>query len=945
MASNFEPNDEDPLLPDHMQQVLMRWTARSAGTSLLLVSGALWLTLVTWQVTDPSLTHAVAGQTRNLFGPPGAIVSDLMLQVLGFAAVLLLLGPIALGLHLLFGSGDGDTARVRPLVFLVGVMLAAGGFSAVPVQENWPLEHGFGGFAGDLVLSLATMATATVLPFGASFVAGLVLFAGGIWLAARAIGIEALALGAAWAEVAENLIGRLRRTRAAAGAVASGFQRREPDLKPSAARQPADWEHPAPDLDLSDDAAGGDTAPLPSFLREEDKEPKPKSSFWSRRSADRRTQPQPCARSRADATARADDQAGAAEHDDADPLPALFVRDHAKLGAEAAKARVNGLARQQAADGSDGADHQAGRIARAPMTELDALCDLRGPIDGDALARSGKRGPLPCNAQPEADQHADCDAGSGDAVVAAAGTLPCEAPSDALRDGARTAGLGPGAVCHGGGYRPPSLSLLSEPKPSARAGQAVTQTVLRGSARLLEDTLSDFGVKGAIREIRPGPVITLFAFEPARGIKASRVIGLADDIARSMSAPSARIATIPGTNLLGIELPNAKRETVTLREILEHGLFRGHAGRLPIALGKSIDGEPVVADLAAMPHVLVAGTTGSGKSVGINAMILSLIFRHAPEDCRLLLIDPKMLELSVYNGIPHLLTPVVTEPEKAVAALKWAVREMEERYKRMADLGVRNIAIYNNRVRNAAKRGDALSRPVQTGFDRVTGDAVLETRDVHAAPLPQIVIVVDEFADLMGEAGKDIEAAVQRLAQMARAAGIHLIMATQRPSVDVVTGTIKANFPSRIAFKVASKVDSRTIINGQGAEQLLGQGDMLLANGGGQLVRVHGAFVSDDDVEAVTDAMRASGGPAYVDEIFLDDADGPRGGASLEAGSVGEDLYARAVAIVMRDRRATTSYVQRRLEIGYNRAASLIERMEADGLIGPPGPNGKREIH
>jgi DNA segregation ATPase FtsK/SpoIIIE, S-DNA-T family len=494
----------------------------------------------------------------------------------------------------------------------------------------------------------------------------------------------------------------------------------------------------------------------------------------------------------------------------------------------------------------------------------------------------------------------------------------------------------------GGAYRPPSLNLLRRP-PATKSGPAFTQSVLRGTARLLEEVLADFSIKGEVREIKPGPVVTLFELEPARGTKSSRVVALAEDIARSLSVTSARAAIVPGRNVIGIELPNVRRETVYLRDIFEADAFSSTDAALPMALGKSIGGEPIVADLARMPHLLVAGTTGSGKSVGINAMILSLLYRRSPEDCRLLMIDPKMLELSVYNGIPHLLTPVVTDPHKAVAALNWAVSEMEERYKRMAALSVRNIEAFNTRVRKAQSRGEHLSRTVQTGFDDHTGEAMYEQQEMPAETMPYIVVVVDEFADLMIVAGKEIEAAVQRLAQMARAAGIHLIMATQRPSVDIVTGTIKANFPARISFKVASKIDSRTILNEQGAEQLLGQGDMLYSLGMGQIIRAHGPFVSDEEVERIAEALRRQGTPAYVDGITDTPAPSEASGSEARANSE-DDLYDMAVAIVLRDRKASTSYIQRRLSIGYNRAADLIERMETEGLISSANSTGKREI-
>ncbi|MDI9850259.1 DNA translocase FtsK, partial [Rhodoblastus sp. 17X3] len=444
----------------------------------------------------------------------------------------------------------------------------------------------------------------------------------------------------------------------------------------------------------------------------------------------------------------------------------------------------------------------------------------------------------------------------------------------------------------------------------------------------------------------PGPVVTLYEFEPAPGIKSSRVIGLADDIARSMSAVSARVAVVPGRNAIGIELPNPRRETVYLRELFASPDFAETKHKLAIALGKTIGGEPVIVDLAKMPHLLVAGTTGSGKSVAINTMILSLLYRLKPQECRLIMVDPKMLELSVYDGIPHLLTPVVTDPKKAVVALKWAVREMEDRYKKMSKLGVRNIDGFNARVTEAKQKGEIISRVVQTGFDRETGEAIYEQEQMDLSVLPYIVVIVDEMADLMMVAGKEIEGAIQRLAQMARAAGIHLIMATQRPSVDVITGTIKANFPTRISFQVTSKIDSRTILGEMGAEQLLGQGDMLYMAGGGRISRVHGPFVSDADVEKVVAHLKMQGQPDYLDSVTVEDEpdDDEADASNYTADDEGSDLYDRAVAIVLRDKKCSTSYVQRRLSVGYNKAASLVERMEKEGVVGPANHAGKRAI-
>jgi len=497
-----------------------------------------------------------------------------------------------------------------------------------------------------------------------------------------------------------------------------------------------------------------------------------------------------------------------------------------------------------------------------------------------------------------------------------------------------------------GGYILPPLELLAMPKGSGRA--VLSADALAANATALEGVLGDFGVRGEIINTRPGPVVTLYELEPAPGIKSSRVIGLADDIARSMSALSARVAVVAGRNAIGIELPNPTREKVFLRELLASSDYADSVAKLPLCLGKTIGGEPVIVDLARMPHLLIAGTTGSGKSVAINTMIMSLVYRLRPEQCRLIMVDPKMLELSVYDGIPHLLAPVVTDPKKAVVALKWAVREMEERYKKMSKLGVRNIDGYNARLAEAKAKGEKLTRMVHTGYDKETGEAIYEREELDLEPLPFIVVIVDEMADLMMVAGKDIEGAVQRLAQMARAAGLHVILATQRPSVDVITGTIKANFPTRISFQVTSKIDSRTILGEQGAEQLLGQGDMLYMAGGGRISRVHGPFCSDEEVEKIVRHLKSQGTPQYLDAVTAAPEEDEDGNPIFDATGMGQpepgDLYQQAVQVVMRDRKASTSYIQRRLQIGYNRAASLMERMEKEGIVGQANHAGKREI-
>jgi S-DNA-T family DNA segregation ATPase FtsK/SpoIIIE len=498
-------------------------------------------------------------------------------------------------------------------------------------------------------------------------------------------------------------------------------------------------------------------------------------------------------------------------------------------------------------------------------------------------------------------------------------------------------------------YDLPPLGLLMDPANIER--HHLSDEALEENARMLEAVLDDYGVKGEIVSVRPGPVVTMYELEPAPGLKASRVIGLADDIARSMSALSARVSTVPGRSVIGIELPNEKREMVSFREILSTRDYGDGTQKLPLALGKDIGGDPVVANLAKMPHLLIAGTTGSGKSVAINTMILSLLYKLTPADLRLVMIDPKMLELSVYDGIPHLLSPVVTDPKKAVVALKWVVGEMEDRYRKMSKMGVRNIDGYNSRVADALSRGEMFERTVQTGFDDETGEPIFETEEIQPVKMPYIVVIVDEMADLMMVAGKEIEACIQRLAQMARASGIHLIMATQRPSVDVITGTIKANFPTRISFQVTSKIDSRTILGEMGAEQLLGQGDMLYMAGGSKIIRCHGPFVSDEEVEEIVTHLKAFGPPEYVsgvvqgpDDEKADNIDAVLG-LNTGGNTDGEDaLYDQAVAIVVRDRKCSTSYIQRKLAIGYNKAARLVEQMEEEGVVTAANHVGKREI-
>ena len=563
----------------------------------------------------------------------------------------------------------------------------------------------------------------------------------------------------------------------------------------------------------------------------------------------------------------------------------------------------------------------------------------RQMASGVAKAAPSGPKPVPKKAAKQPRREPVLVAGAGDAADAAPAAV---AKPRASRAAKKTGQQDMFDFSASTGFQLPPAKLLN---PPAKAQSGPSKAALEDHAAALENVLSDFSVNGSITDVRYGPVVTRYDLNPAPGTKSQRVISLADDIARSMSAISVRVAVVPGQNVIGIELPNEDRQTVMLRDILDHDAWRKDQSSLPMALGKDIAGAPVVVDLAKFPHLLVAGTTGSGKSVGINAMILSLLYRHTPESCRMIMIDPKMLELSVYDGIPHLLSPVVTDPSKAVTALKWAVREMENRYRNMAKMGVRNIGGYNERLADARAKGEVLTRRVQTGFDAETGKPVHEEEILDLAPLPFIVVIIDEVADLMLVAGKEIEAAVQRLAQMARAAGIHVIMATQRPSVDVITGTIKANFPTRISFQVTSRIDSRTILGEQGAEQLLGRGDMLFMEGGGRVVRVHGPFVDDGEVEAVANFLRQQGEPEY-DERVVEDADtgGDIAGGGDAGMPTGNSLYEQAVQLVVREQKASTSFVQRHLKIGYNRAATIIEEMERNGIISAANHVGKRDV-
>lgn len=847
------------LAPDErgLRAFARRQLGRLAGTAILAGVAFTLAALGTWNVDDPSFSHATDNLVGNAMGYPGAVISDIAMQFFGLASVAALVPAVIWGVLLMNARGLDNLLRRGAAWFGASLLFAAIAGCLTP-PLTWPLPTGLGGVFGDMVLKLPALLIGAYPKGLAGIVVILLLVPPAAVLFAYGSGLVA---------------------RSARPVAASGVR----------GRQAAGEEDEVEEDDDQGAAVIGALVHLwlstTSFVR--------RSILQYREKR------------------RAEDE------DEEDAATAADTR---------ALARSAGPRRASAGRIEPGFAPEPGEI------ELDAEeLDISAEFEEDEA-------PARRTAQV---QHFRTPAGAGPRVAEPA---PRPAPGARVQREAQTSFISSGR------FEMPSLHFLSEPKSVAR-DSSLSKEALEQNARLLEGVLEDFGVKGEIIQVRPGPVVTLYELEPAPGIKSSRVIGLADDIARSMSAIAARVAVVPGRNAIGIELPNARRETVYLRELLASRDFESTKARLALALGKTINGEAVIVDIAKMPHLLVAGTTGSGKSVAINTMILSLLYRLKPEDCRLIMIDPKMLELSVYDGIPHLLTPVVTDPKKAVVALKWTVREMEERYRKMSKVGVRNIEGFNARVVSAQQKGERVTRTVQTGFDRQTGEAIYETEDLDLEPMPFIVVIIDEMADLMMVAGKDIEGAVQRLAQMARAAGIHVIMATQRPSVDVITGTIKANFPTRISFQVTSKIDSRTILGEQGAEQLLGMGDMLYMAGGGRIQRVHGPFVSDDEVEKVVAHLKLQGAPEYLDAITADDEEDEdeedaRGGGGGAAGSFDEsdDPYDQAVAVVLRDGKASTSYIQRRLGIGYNRAASIIEKMEKEGIVGPANHAGKREI-
>ncbi len=961
----YQTRQRDPLLDANMQEAIEKRGRELIGLALLGLAAALAAMLASYAPQDPSFFSATDAPAQNLLGKFGASIASPLFIVVGFGSWVLMLATLAWGVRLLFNIG-AERALARLLFTFIAVAAAAVYASSIAPASGWSHSFGLGGLFGDTVLgavlnmlpisassgvrliSIPILFLALFLTFyacgftmhelrrtGRFILVGIILFYAGLL---RVFGAGLNGAGAAARGVASKNEER-RARRAEARAASAEF----PDEDEFVLTEEVD----APAVDAVR-MSGGLLATVSTMVR---RPPQPEL-----------VEPAP-------------------EPELAEAMEELEAPSEDRI-----KARIADAIKLRARTGGARPQNYVGRaeppvvrrrkpdplilkvpgaVPSAPMAEIDdtppvpvpglqthdpmpyqpEVEDLDAAIEpamAETFQPSGQAGPqVAPRIQPRAMpvspeepkpmvQHPDRSAPkpSRQAQAEAQPKLELE-PQEVLA------------------YEHPPLSLLTSPTSIKR--HVLSDEALEENARMLENVLDDYGVKGEIVSVRPGPVVTMYELEPAPGLKASRVIGLADDIARSMSALSARVSTVPGRSVIGIELPNANREKVVLREILSAREFGDTSMPLPLALGKDIGGASIVANLAKMPHLLIAGTTGSGKSVAINTMIVSLLYRLSPEECRMIMIDPKMLELSVYDGIPHLLSPVVTDPKKAVVALKWVVGEMEDRYRKMSKMGVRNIEGYNGRVRDAIAKNEMFSRTVQTGFDDETGEPIFETEEFAPELLPFIVVVVDEMADLMMVAGKEIEACIQRLAQMARASGIHLIMATQRPSVDVITGTIKANFPTRISFQVTSKIDSRTILGEMGAEQLLGMGDMLYMAGGSRVTRVHGPFVSDEEVEEIVNHLKSFGPPEYIGGVVDGPDDDKESDIDLVLGlggnTDGEDaLYDQAVQIVIKDRKCSTSYIQRKLAIGYNKAARLVEQMEEQGLVSASNHVGKREI-
>ena len=980
MAS-YQSRGRDPLLDSTTQAAIEKRGRELFGFLLIAVGVLMVIMLGSYTAEDPSWISATDAPVQNWLGRFGASAAAPMIMVVGVG--IWALPAILLAWGLRFASHYGEKRAAGRLIFApIAIAMAAIYAVTLSPSADWPPNFGMGGMFGDTVLAVVL----TMLPFGAglavklfSLVTFVVLFGlmacvlgftraelrvGGRWLLLGVIMTYATIL---------RILGKTATVsaKAAQGGMATLAVRRENSrMSREALAQSAAEEDearrliPQPELKARAAAVVRANPAMPTKLA-------PMADLSGRKMPPMSAPNFSAAPIAASAPVQQSGGflSGLLKRNDPMPEPELVaqreVADAAPVDGVRVKARITDAIRNRKAPEAPviiGGMRVEPKLT-AGKGPQPLLLDVRNTEDAvfdDAELTDVEEQNI--FAAPTAILHRALASAAENSVTEPAPVarvvVPTPEPKKVVQHALQRSvipskqalqEMQPGLQFEDkyANYEMPPLSLLASPSVIER--HHLPDEALEQNARMLESVLDDYGVKGEIVSVRPGPVVTMYELEPAPGLKASRVIGLADDIARSMSALSARVSTVPGRSVIGIELPNEKREMVVLREMIAARDFGDSNMKLPLALGKDIGGRPIIANLAKMPHLLIAGTTGSGKSVAINTMILSLLYKLTPEECRMIMIDPKMLELSVYDGIPHLLSPVVTDPKKAVVALKWVVGEMEERYRKMSKMGVRNIDGYNSRVKEALKKQEMFSRTVQTGFDDETGEPVFETEEFSPEVLPYIVVVVDEMADLMMVAGKEIEACIQRLAQMARASGIHLIMATQRPSVDVITGTIKANFPTRISFQVTSKIDSRTILGEMGAEQLLGMGDMLYMAGGGKISRIHGPFCSDEEVEEIVNFLKGYGPPEYMSGVI----EGPSDGASssidqvlgLGDGSETENaLYDTAVAIVIKDRKCSTSYIQRKLAIGYNKAAKLVEQMEDEGVVSSANHVGKREI-
>ena len=942
LSSALQPRTS--ILPEGGRDFLRRRMMEIVGVATAAFGLALMMALFTYSPGDPSLNHATARAPNNLLGLPGAYFSDLLLQTFGLAIILAPVAFITWGVRMVRTHHLGFFGLRLSLLLLALLMMSVACVGLGDVGSA-ATHAGPGGLVGlalvgrfrELVLTHSSGGALTLIEPACAALAFIAM--------APALGMNRTDLPLIFRILRAPFLWCVWGVRAAVGLWRGKPQPldEETDLPSPAigyAEIPGeiDASHYKPgDFETRYEQIPEDGAPIPS--RESLMVDAPYAPI------ERPTPDIPQAPVSPEAYATAPHEApvepvveSVKERTLFSRLSGLRIEPFMRRSTTVAPQGAERVEPVMAAFEAPAQPVQPAAVPVAPAAQpLPQECEDAAASADEAPSDADEENPFAPDAL-EAEQ-------PGQAGPAAPSGVKIVPRKSAAAQGKRAAKAGQRELDLGNEYKLPPLDILSLPS-RVNNEPKIDEEALEQNARLLETVLEDFGVKGQIVKVRPGPVVTLYELEPAPGTKSSRVIGLADDIARSMSAVSARVATVPGRNVIGIELPNAKRETVFLRELLSTRHYEDNRLGLPLALGKDIGGDPVIADLARMPHLLIGGTTGSGKSVAVNTMILSLLYRLPPDRCRFIMIDPKMLELSVYQDIPHLLTPVVTEPRKAIVALKWVVREMEDRYRAMSSVGVRNIAGYNEKLVETARKGGALTRKVQTGIDPETRRPTFEDEEIDLTPLPFIVVIIDEMADLMLVAGKEIEAAVQRLAQMARAAGIHVVMATQRPSVDVITGTIKANFPTRISFQVTSKIDSRTILGEQGGEQLLGQGDMLYMAGGGKIARVHGPFVSDGEVEEVVRHLRAQGAPAYIDAV-TDDPEGEAEAAGLPGGGEegeSDQLYDQAIALVARERKCSTSFIQRYLQIGYNRAARIVERMEREGVVSPANHVGKREV-